>query len=682
MTEVSDAFYVRWRSKTHVGPYKPTHRVFVRHGEFKRGYHHWDGPLVRASIYGESKARPWSATWTPSTDWMEVPNVQSFTLDQDFTQDGTITGTLLLANVLYAEKTGLMGALYHEITRGALSPLHGFKTTGLPFKVPPKNEWSQMIVENAQIKVYAGYGDALEPMFVGFIDKVTPKASPDQLTVAMRDTGGKVLNDEHVFGWNKAKQLPEPVIFRQDTRKGKRIGYDAKASSHRDGHPGRFVTDTSTKSAWISADRSDPDNTEWIEVRLRRGSYSSFVIEAGYAGMEVYVGIYAKARKGTSHGGAEYVSPTYDGDDIEEGWVDLNDGAEVPGDVDGGWKYVRKYNSMSDKLRLHRLPGTFELGDDSILRIGFRRLKHIGDVYRASVVRLQAVKDPPPPVSRNGKPTKVVLVQDPSDMVRCALRWAGFKDWKVDDTGASLEGNVPFTRASTCMDIIKYVKDSTGFIFYMERPTNADDDLGTPVLRQNTVLKDRVATQRDIIRDTDLLTELETNFTDEPKSYIIRVRGRADKKGLRLGNDSVKQLMAIYRPPWSGTRAARIIRHHFTHDDPHIRTQRGCEVLARLIAHQMALQGATATAVVPGTPQFGMDDQAALSDTGTGTATRLWVVRVSHAYNSGTQAQFMTTLGGSLIDNPDVIGVKKELLRAAGDAEEIGKMGDVLSEIE
>lgn len=661
MSSVSATFAARWRSGRHFGPARPSHQVFIRHGEYRRGYHTWDGPTVNADIYGESRQNPWYPVWTPTTDWVEIPGVQNINLDQSFEQDGTTVATLTVDNILMQPTEGVMGYLYHLIVRGALSPMRGYKAPGLPYNVPPTNDWSGVIVEDAQIKVLQGYGDALEPTFVGFIDKVTPKAKPDQLSITARCTGGKVLSDEHIFGWNKSKQLPEPVIFQQSAIRGKIAGYNAEASSVRAGHPARFVTDKSAQSAWISDDHSTDANTEWVEVRLKRGSYSRFVILNGYAGMEMYVGIYARSALGsnTTTGGSTIIPPKHDGVDIPEGWVDLGLGT-VPG-AHGGWDYVRKYNAVSDKLNSHNLPGTFEVGDNSILRIGFRNLFKIeAGVYRASVARLNAMLDPTPPTNKRGKPSKVVTVQDPADIVRCVLRWAGFTDWKVDDTGVVLEGPFVFTRASTYMDIIKKVQDAVGFTFYMEDPTDDDLSLGAPVFRQTNVLADDPSAKT--IRDKDLLTEMEVNLTDDPKSYIIRVRGRDDKQGLQLGAQTNRALMAVYRPPWSsGRRMSKIIRRHYTHTDPHLKKQIECEYLARLIALEMALQGATATAVVPGTPEFELDSQVGLVDTGTGTATRLYIVRRSSEYIAGQQARYMTTIGGSLIDSRDVYEVKRDI---------------------
>jgi hypothetical protein len=670
VTEVSDEFRRRWKSGQHTatlrGSQRPSQVVMVRTGEYRRGYSAWTTPTVNADIDGESRRRPWQATWHPTSAWKVVPGVSAINFDQDFDTNGTTAGTIIVENVRYVEKTGTLGELYHLIERGGLSPTRGYRAPQSSLKPPAKNEWYGKLAENSQIKVWQGYGDEQAPTFIGFIDKVTPGAKPDNLTLSLRDVGGKVLADSHMFGWNVSKQLPQPIRFKYDGRTGTRVGTGAEASSSRDGHPPRFASDTSAKTEWLSGTRGDKDVTEWIQVRLPRGTYSSFVLHPAYAGMEVYVGIYARARGGAQAGGAAYKPPTWDGEDQDEGWLRAHSGDVVPGEDNGGWHFIRHYNSHSDKQRVHELPGVFELGDDSVLRIGFRRLGKVGDgSYRAGAVRLQAVKDPAPAPKDPKDKSKLVLVKDLSDIVRCVLRWAGFKDWKVDDTGIEIGGDpIAVNREQTYMDVINLVLDIVGsFIFYIEPPTDDEDSLGLPVFRQSNVLAD-AADDMALIRDTDLLTDIDVNLTDEPKSYIIRVRGRPDKKGLTIGKtlDAGRTLMAVYRPPWSsGRRMSRIIRRHAIMAEPKIKTQLGCETAARLIAYKQALQGATATVDIPGTPEFDIDAQIGLLDSGTGTATRLYIVRRSSTASYGQNSKWMLSLGGSLVDHIDVIETKRDL---------------------
>lgn len=650
MSDVTSEFRRRWRSGRHVGTWRPRCKVIVRKGVFLRNYFHWTGERVGADVWGETSVKPWRGKWTPSGDWIEVPGVTSVNLNQGFDTDGTATGTVVLDNVLYTEKTGTMDLLYHEIRRGALSPYYGYEPPEAGFDPPEKNEWYGILTEDTQIKIFMGYGlDEMPAVFTGFIDKVTPRTHPSQITLTIRDSQGKLLTDQHVFGSVKPRQLPLPIKFRQEKRKGKKVAFGAKASSHYPGHPGRFVLDADPKTAWISNTRHDPDNTEWVQVKLRKGTYSHFFINSAYPGLEMYVGIYAKNRKGEQKGSA--VKPAQvNGANVAEGWIDMGLGT-VPGDVDGGWEYMHKYPSIGEGPALHKLPAVVNVGDGTILRVGFRKLlrnKH-GN-YHASVRRLAGVKDPPDVGKEKGK-EKVILVDDPSDIVRTVLRWAGFTDWHIKDTGVELKGDWVFARDATLMDVIQKVKELTGYIFFSADPEDGSG-LGTPVFRQSKVLESRPEGRRSI-RDTDLLVDLEVNLTDEPKSYNLRVRGRAEGGGY---------ITAFYEPPWNlSHRMSKIFRRAFAYDNPKIKDQATAEVMARLTALEMALAGATCRAVIPGSPEFDLDDRVALIDTQTGTQSRMLVSSRSHEFKAGRDAAWVTTLEGALIDHIDVVEVKADL---------------------
>jgi hypothetical protein len=660
MTEVSDTFYARWRSGRHLGPAKPTHRVLVRQGSFVRDWHPWEGPTVNADIYGESRKRPWSATWTPASDWVEIPNVLSINLDQDLTQRGMTVATITIENTLLREQSGAFGLIYHAIEKGALSPSRGYRPPGLPFAGgPAANEWQDVLVENAQVFVWQGYGNAQEATFVGLIDKVDPTTGPARITLTARD--GKVLSDSHILGYNIPKQIHEPIIFQPTKAKSRRVGKGAEASTSRGGHPPRFVTDGNADSKWMSDDHSTAGNTEWVSIRLPQGRYTDFIMDTAYEGMEIFVGLNLKPRTVQTGLGTAVTDPLRNGEPTGVGWVEAGLG-DVPGGH-GGWPYISHFVSNAKGPVGHSLGGDeFECGDGSILRIGMRQLKKVSkDHYRAGMSSLLGVKLPPRPRGKV-KGTKIVKVNDVSDIVRCVLRWAGFKDWKVDDTGGNLEGKLSFNRDSTYADIIDQVSTSTGFYFYMQPPID-QDSLGVPTFKEGSVRERPVGLRK--ITDRDLLTNIQPSFNDESKAYIIRTRGRGSKNGRELGAQHTKRIMDVYRPPWvvHGNHMARVIKH-VVHEDPKIKDMGTLKVFSRLWALQMALAGATAQAEVPGTPEFGVDEQVWLKDDTTGIQTRLWVTRRATAYQAGKNANWKLTIGGALIDTEDVTLVMRDLKTA------------------
>lgn len=830
----------RWRSGRHVGAAKPAAVAKIRLGHFVRGYAPWADP-ISARIYGESPTNPWCATWVPDSDWIDLPNVLQVDANQDYDNNGIQVATLVIENILFPERVGPLGDVYHLIDRGALSPWRG---ASVPLRGTPeeKNEWYGMLSRNAQVKLWLGYGDALSATWTGLIDDFDAQSAPDRVTVVARDFG-QVLVDGHVFGWNKSKQLPEPTIFeaKRTDAAGVSRGHAAKASSTRRGHPARFVEDRNLQSSWISQDHSTAAVTEWVEVTLPRGRYESIAIHPRYAGMEVFVGIYARD---DGRGGEPC---RVDGEPIEEGWITAADLAPerqantgtVPG-THGGWPYVRRWESMSDRGQTPSLPGRFDLGDNSILRVGFRRLRRIGPgVHRAGVVRLRAIhrKDPTPirlkPVGRgaeassmsaaqnapdrvldtdrvtrwlsrdrtgtnltewveihlpkgrydsfviepayagmemyvgvyargkskvDGNPVpegfvalgngavpgaanggwpwvlhvptlehsikkaekfalghrfdlgensvlrvgfsklqqvepgtyragvvrlkamtrspveqskpkrKVIEVNDVSDMVRVALRWAGFKEWNIEDTGVNLEQKkqFAFNRANTYMDIVKKAQEATGYVFFIAPPTEADLSLGIPTFVSSQVIQD--PPELTEIRDTDLLTGIQAKATDEPLATNIRVRGKPAKLsqgGQTLGQEKDRTVMAHYRPPW-GLRTHRMagMLKHVIHHEPKARTVQECLVLAQLIALQQALVAAAVEIEIPGHPDFLLNQQVAVTDQGTGLRTRVYIARRHTSFTGGEKPSFKTSLGGALIDLEDVQGVIADLKSA------------------
>lgn len=685
MAVVSDLFRTRWSSRNHVGAARPQVRAFIRRGRFNRRYAPWDGEDF-GFIPEENRSHHWQAMWEANLShsivfpaWTEIPNIREATIEQGFDENGLNRLTLAVDNVLMRASTG-PGGSYHAIERGFLSPIKGFTPPSRPAEYTA-NEWYTVLNRNVQLSVWEGYGaDTMTQTFMGLIDDIDVTAKPDMLTILARDFGQQLV-DSRVFGWNISKQLKDPVTFaaRDSVIKHKGVGTAGPGdeSSHRSGHPARYVADARNNTAWISHDHTAPGNTEWVQIRLPAGRYDSVKITPLYSHMEMYVGLYARA---VAHSNGGVSLPTRDGVELSGGFVNVSEGAlgEVPGS-NGGWDYIRKIDATTaDHPSKYSLGAEYNLGDDSVLRVGFRKLKHIGYTqYRAGVTSLRGIKIEVDKSQANS--TKWVLTDDASDAVRVILRWAGFKEWAVEDTGTPMKDKLVVNRGDYYIDVIRKLAETTGFVFFMD---DADEprtlaefladtgpgSLGIPTFRQSTALKENngiefqtaaVKTTRTI-RDREVLTAIEAKFTDEPLGYIIRVRGAVPKDGgFQLGGDSTRRVMFVYRPPW-WSRLAGLVKH-VIHTDPMLKTNLDCEVGCYLVALNEALQSATGTISIPGNPEFMVDDQVYVVDAATGLATRLWVASRSSTFTAGQNGSWKTTLAGSLIDTPDIVDIKAEI---------------------
>lgn len=571
MAVVSDTLVERWRSGDHVGEAQPKGVVLLRRGRFRRTYSAWAGDDLNAKIPEETDQHAWYATWggfgpdDSFEDWTVVPNVSQIELNQNFDDNGIQSLTLTIENVVLAEHTNPMLGLWHSIERGYLAPWKGYTPVGRPQEFPKVPAWYSLLARNVQIMVLQGYGDdTLTPTYTGLIDDTDLTSKPDQIVITARDFG-QTLVDERLFGYNKSPQVKDPVIFADalsaDDRQSVGTSGSGDASSTRPGHPESFASDDSSSTSWESGAHPDPNVTEWLECRLPEGRYVDFLLDPLWQGMECYVGIYARPRR---HGPSRI-----DGTPIGEGWVQEDEGAigRVPGD-NGGWAYVKHIGSTA-QARTYLLGASYDLGDNSILRVGFRKLHADGNgAFRAGVKRLKAVKRT---LSQEAKTSKWILVNDVSDVVKVVLRWAGFKEWNIEDTGVRLGDNLVTNRGNFYMDVIKQLTDLTGFVFYIDDPPD-QDSIGVPTFRQSSALRDTNAPDANGIpkaiaqvRDKDLLTAISVKLTDEPLSYIIRVRGQEipqDQGGVMLGTDPVRRITAEYRPPWTtNERMAGLIKH-------------------------------------------------------------------------------------------------------------------------
>jgi hypothetical protein len=686
VTAVSDLFLGRWASGQHVGAAKPTSRVQIRRGRFNRRYAPWAGEQF-GRIAGRSEYAPqWQAFWTPGEPYAELPNHDSIEITQSFDNNGVATATVTMDNLAFVELTGPAGA-YHLRRKGLYAPLFGYTAPGRRgIAGVTQNEWFQRLNSKAQITVWEGYGDAIVKSFTGLIDDLDVTAKPGQVVITARDYG-QVLTDERFFGWVMDRDLRDPITFYPTAGVGEKVGGGPEASSSLTGYPPRFVLDQDGDTFWLSDGQGDPAFTEWVQIHLPAGRYSEFYMHPQFDGMEVFVSLYARHRGAVIPRHCYRDGVMLESEDlavdhvhggIPEGFVRGGLGA-VPGE-NGGEPYIRHIPVANAVGRRVSLGATYELGADSVLRLSFRNLAASTTFrppyrtrYRAGLKRLTAFRTSS--IEQDAKKAstrRYVLVDDASDIVRVCLRWAGFKEWEVEQTGVQIAEPYVVEKSVTLMDAINKVKELTGFAFFMAGPDDDDLSLGIPVFRKARIYS---PIQQGVpeVRDTSVLTDLKQKFSDEPLRYIIRVRGaqvptvgkqQIPKGGMLLGGDKVKRFMYVYRPPWED-RMGGVIRH-VTQYDATLQSRVECEIGAYLLAANIALANATAQFSVPGTPHIGLDQMVSVIDAGTGHNARVYIATLRRTLQRGEHASYQADFGGAIPDTPDVREVVSRLNDALG----------------
>lgn len=665
MATISAEFYQRWRNGRHIAASTPYQRVAIRTGRFDRGYETWEGGNVNATIANTPRSTPWQATWDPDSEYVDLPNVGEVQLRQSLGESNGITvATIQLENITYPAVAG-PGGTYHAVKRGYLSPLRGYQPPGIPGLVEngtvvAKNEWFEKLDRNAQITIWQGYGaDQAVKVFTGMIDDVDLSSQPDRITITARDFG-QMLTDCRVFGYNKEPTIRRvKFIDRNQADKVAKVGYNAQASSEDDSdHLARYVLDKDPNTFWRSQPNGAANVTEWVDIRLPQGRYEDYYLWPEFDGMEIYVSLYARPYK-SNDAGVE-LAPKMDGAAIAEGWVDVGLG-DVPG-ANGGRPYIQHVTGLSARGLYRTLGHTFVVGENSILRVHFRELQRWRNPnvrgatsnYYAGAKRLFANERHQLSDAKKGH---WILVDDVADIVKVILRWAGFKEWNIESTGVPLAKPLVIPESDFYIDVIKRVQDVVNYVFFIADPTSDDLSLGVPTFRKTTAVDRRLAPVAHV-RDTDLLTGIQAKLTDEPLGYIIRVRGREgklDEGGRLLGSGTSRRIMFVYRPPWTiKNRLAGQIKH-VVHSNPLFKTMEDCKFAAYYIALEEALKSATATIEIPGFPGVELDQHVAVLDVGTGLATRIWIAERSTTFKLGEQTAWSTSLGGALIDVPDVV---------------------------
>lgn len=648
-------FYDRWSSGVHIGATQPTQRVMLRTGRFWRRNANWHGPEMDVKISGTPN-KPWQAYWTPeppAEEYREIPNVREVRLEQSLDQNGITSATITIENIFYRPEA----AGQHSIKRGYMAPLRGYVGPGqAPLsdeqgEALAQNEWFGLLGRESQVTVYQGYGDAEIKAFTGLIDDVDTTSRPDVITITARDFG-KILNDERLFGWNKEPKVKDPVIFidKDDADNITKVGSDANASSERNSaHDAAKVLDGDGDTAWWSDWHTGPDNTEYVEIRLPEGRYNDYYLNLDQFHSDVYVSLNPKTLSDDG-------PPTMNGDPITENvWAG---GGDIPGSF-GGINYIVHLNDVNAGGKVRSLGDEYRVGDNSLLRISLRGLPLMAidpGRFGATVVALKARKRV---LKEEAKERRWVRVGDTSDVVRQILRWAGFKHFIVDQTGVSLPKQFVANRGMTYMDVIQRMKDLAGFTFFISDPTKGSNSIGVPVFRKSLIATD--AAPVVTIDDNSLLNAIEVKQSDESLAYIIRVRGRVSSNGQRVGSSSEERIMFTYRPPWgyqinSGVidKLGGVIKH-VIYTDKMFKTKDDVKFGAYYIALQEALASMQATAQIAGNPGPQLDDHVGLLDLGTGVTSRLSIQSRSSTFTrAADQTAWSLTLGGALVDEPDV----------------------------
>lgn len=663
MAFVTQQFVNIWKGKAYVGARRPTTVVEVRGGSWRRDYRPWSNP-INAIIPGETKLMPWYPIFTETTPWVTIPNVLTCDLSQDFEQNGLSVANIAIDNVGFEQATGPFGDIYHAISRGLMAPSRGYDPPGRPTSGLAVNTWRDVLTEQRNIRIWQGFGQPEREadgtvvasggvngawVFNGLIDDVDLDSDPARIQVTARM--GKTLTDSRMFGWNKSKQLKDPVIFsdRLEADNTQDVGENAEASSELSStYEAANVLDDdgTTKTYWASQNHTTAGNTEWVEIRVPSGRYREIVLDCN-ADMQAFIGFYVRDF-------ADGSQAMVDGSYVDEGWVTVGLG-DVPGNY-GGWPYIHLVQSTAGKRTVIDFGRSIVTGNDSIIRVAFRNLTEVSSgTYRA---RVRTLKGRRRERSEEAIERKWILVDDISDMVRVVLRWAGFTSWEVENTGTPLKGKALFNRATFLIDVIKRAVELTGFVFFVADPIDGNS-VGVPVFRRNAALQR--GSPAIEVRDTDLLTGLRTKRSEESLPYIIRVRGKTARAGTTLGGDTSKRIMAVYRPPWTEDNTLGGVIKHVVHTDNALRTLLECEIACYLIAINGCLRAFTATAEIPAAPFIELDHQVGLLDTATGLNTRLWVASRNSHFQSGERPAWETTLQGALIDTEDLVELIAEI---------------------
>lgn len=689
---VSQLFRQRWLSAKMIGPAKPVGIVEVRRGSLTRSFHPYDsfGYPVFGEYPGALGHGFWYPDWVPHGDWIALDALQDIKIDQSFSNNGVSSATITLDNMKWVAKSGFASILYHISQKGYYSPLRGNVEPYRPNPGVTENIFDDEL-PNAQIRIRQGYGaDALVTTFLGLVDDIDTNSVPNTMTITARDFGG-VLVDERFFGWAKEKLVNDPVTFAPRAAAEERTleGGGPMASG---GFGIQNIIDTDSNGEWASDAFNDPNHTEWVEIHLPRGQYSNFYLKVPQNGLHVYVGMLCKGQGSFQTG---VLRPTVDGhrlfaadlqvtgrevdshdSSIDIGWYNPN-GTLVPSTPDnGGWAYFMEIPaSRAGKGQYYPLGGLFNVGDDTILRVGFRNLQKTseqfpngGHMHRAKVQRLFGNRRE---FTQNAITADWIIVDDLADVIRCVVRWAGFKGWEIENTGVNLRGPWVCDKNKSFMDIINAAKDMVGYTFFIGEPRddNDDQDLGYPIFRNNRVFENHTG-PTEFIDDSLLLTDAKVKISNADDRHIIRTRGMAIKDGATLWGDSIKRYMFVYVVPWA-KRMAGVLKPFTMYDDL-FDTLQQCQLACYLVALQISLGKYTTILTLPANPGIGIDTLQSVIDRTQGLNSRVYVTNRTQQMAFGSNGYWHMEIGGSLVDTEDTVAVLRDYEDAVDQLDQTG----------
>jgi hypothetical protein len=517
MATVPAVLKSRWRTRNLVGDAKHQLVVRVRKGYVARVHQPMRDLNTNKEmtgipvIWGHQNSVPYQGQWTPTSDWITLPNVQSAKFTRSIANDnGSSTLTVLVDDIAFPTTTGA-GGVYHEIQRGYYSPQRGVKVITRP-KMWASTGWSNVLNGGWQIEVWEGYGPDNDPSVVplpdaantfawtasvgptighwtktadgggngkcvppsaaicrtwtGLIDQCVIASHPDVITLTARDFG-LLITDQQMVTNVKAPEVIAPAQFADkavvlgETRRG----YGPVASGTLTGYSLSPAISTvgTDYSGWCSDSQNVATDRVWLEIKLKEGQYEDFYIATESPHLEAYVAIQAasSATQPTTRWNQGAVTT---GD-----WVNGGHG-QVPGTVVNYVNYIKTVAKGGVRLRLG---GILNAAEGTVLRIYLSNLDnniydfngtsttvrtvpgYVATVYRLWAYRLgrQAINPGVPIATGAGATVKAqgwVLIDDCADIARVLFMWAGFHEWDVDNFGWSLAGN---TRSPTSFNI-------------------------------------------------------------------------------------------------------------------------------------------------------------------------------------------------------------------------------------
>jgi hypothetical protein len=683
----------RWKSGDHVGDARPLVRGYIRTTRLKRTYETVSADEIYATIPGLpdkiGDRQVWKGRWHPLTPWAALPPILDVKDEHTFDANGVQTATIEVENIGVIEHSSVLGGIFHTFERGYYSPWRGFDPKGRRAAVGEKNDWYDVLADKStEIMVVGGYGDAVFPLFNGLVNDLDLESRPDRITITARSSG-QVVTDQPVFINAKVRHVKDPITFcdRLQADKVEDVAQGADASDWQSGFNPTNVVDDSRATRWRSDERDNatPADMPWLQIAVPNGRYEDFTLTPTWGGMSCYIAI--KARDLNAPGGQGARRHIIDTHYADNEWIDEGHG-NVPGT---GIPYVKRIDNIKVGAITHQLPDYgYDLGDDSVIRLYFSdldyRLVKGGEHRRAYFAGVDTFQAHRRTVGEEARRNDWILIDDLADAVKLVFQWCGINDFEVETTGVRLRDKAVFNRGNFLVDIIKAAADQVGYVFYFKPPESFDEDnlddvspqgsMGIGVFRQNQAMRGTAnlapGEHVEEVRDDQLLTEPQARFTDEPLAYNIRVRGKQVKEtkgGRVLGADDTSRWMYVYRPPWSRDTDYRNanIKKYVVHHDNMLRNLDECKLAALFIAFREALEAGTAVIAFPCLPTIHLDQQIGLFDTGIGISSRIWIASRQLDYTGGPKGHFKMSIGGSLIDLPDITKVRKELVAAIGD---------------